>query len=129
MFGILSKPLAWVLVVSGLGTVYQFGINAGILTESQLANVTLYIGIPLTIVWWAQEDARSSHYWPAYHYGLWIFIAAPIVVPHYLMRTRDRAGLPIMLILLGAMLAPFVASYAGLWAYPYMPEWLWIPDQ
>ncbi len=128
MVSVLSNRLAWVLLVSVIAALYNFGINAEIVAESQLANVTLFIGFPLTLVWWVQEDARSTRYWPAYHYGLWIFVAAPIVVPHYLMRTRGIAGIPPMLILLGAMLAPLLAAHLGAWAHPYVPEWLWLPE-
>ena len=115
----------WVFLTSIVATVYNFGANAAILSESGLACVAL-IGLRLSLVWWVRGDSLSTRYWPAFHYGLWVFVAAPIVVPHYLLRTRGRAGLPLVLLVLAVMLAPTIASWIGWLAYPHIPESLWI---
>lgn len=61
--------------------------------------------LPLFVVWWVEDDARQTRYWPAYHYAVWIFSAWPIAIPHYVLRTRGWNGWPLSLLLLAALMS------------------------
>lgn len=60
-------------------------------------------------------------YWPAFHYGLFLVVFAPVLAPHYALRTRGRRGLCLALALLAAVLAPFLGWWLGLLLWP----WVW----
>ena len=96
-----------------LVTVYNFGINAGILLETRLANLALSFGSALYFGFWLTEDARTSRYWPFYHYGTWVLVLAPVLVPVYLLKTRGAAGLLLAGALLAMMLNPSSSSTAS----------------
>lgn len=125
----LPGPLGRFLWVEGLLSFYNLAINAEVLRESALAEVALYVASPVFLVWWAAADARRTGYWPCFHYGWWLVVLAPVLVPHYLFRTRGRSGWRLAFLLEVVMLAPAAAAYAGWWLYPYLPDYLWVGEQ
>jgi hypothetical protein len=120
----LPVPLGrfvWVVVLASL---YYFGTNATVVRTSDLLELAFSIALPVFLVWWLAADARRTRYWPCFHYGWWVALLAPILVPHYLLRTRGRSGLRLALFLDLVMLAPLAAAYLGWWASQYLPEYL-----
>jgi len=123
---LLPGPLGRLLAALAAGTIYSFTVNAEVFHESLVVTNAVYYAVPLFWVWWVQADSRQTGYWPAFHYAWWLYLAGPILVPHYVLKTRGRAGLRLALGLVVAMLAPSVAGYLGWWLYPHIPDYLWI---
>ncbi len=92
---------------------YNPAYVAGEPTHGQLVNTVVRIMLPMFVVWWVERDARQTRYWPAYHYALWVFAAWPIAVPHYILHTRGRRGVPLSLLLLAALLSPYLGWALG----------------
>ena len=124
----LPGPLARVLLISLLSALCNFGLAAGILHESNVADVALAFGFLVAMFGWLAADVRRFGFWPGHHYALLMLIAAPLVIPHYALRTRGRSGVWLALVLEVALFAPLVAYYAGYWIYPYVPEFLWAEE-
>jgi hypothetical protein len=90
---VIDSPLKRLLAASAVAAFYSFGVNAEVLAESTLANLTIRFGVAIFFVWWVEADSRRTGYWPFYHYGFWVYVAGIVLVPHYLLRTRGRAGI------------------------------------
>ncbi len=45
-----------------------------------------------------------------------------ILVPHYVLKTRGRGGLPLAVALSLILWAPLAAALAGLWFYEDLPD-------
>lgn len=54
------------------------------------ASTRLWLGT--AVVFWVFRDIRTSRFHPSFEYDLFMFLAWPILLPHYLFRTRGRAG-------------------------------------
>jgi hypothetical protein len=102
-------PLGALLLVSGLATLRELGIAAHLFVPSP-GDAVLGWALLLFMVAWTYDDSlRRTHYWPAYHYGWWLFTAWPFVLGHYLIRTRGRRGWAMLALLYAALLAPALA--------------------
>ena len=126
MLRVLFGPLGRIFLLSGLNCLYLVGLNAGVFTHEDLAAL-FTTSVPLFVVAWAHADARTTGYWPAYHFGLALFAAWPIFLPLYVLRTRGRAGWRLLTPLVVALAAPYAAAYVGLALWDHVPEELWAP--
>jgi hypothetical protein len=64
-----------------------------------------FVGMLWAIGWWLRTDSRRRGVVPVYDLGLFLYLAWPIVMPYYLVKTRGAKGL---LVILG-----FVVAYVG----------------
>jgi hypothetical protein len=64
-----------------------------------------FIGMLWAIGWWLRTDSHRRNVLSVYDLGLFLYLAWPIVMPYYLVKTRGAKGL---LIILG-----FVVAYVG----------------
>ena len=71
---------------------------------------------------WAAQDARRSRFWPAYHYGLWLICAGPVLIPHYVFRTRGGRGLGLAVVLSLVLWMPWIGLALGSWFYDDLPD-------
>ena len=69
----------------------------------------------LTCAWWIGGDARARRIAFAHDWGLLAWVAWPILVPWYSVKTRGRAGWRLALGLYLAILAPYAVWVLAAW--------------
>ena len=106
----LSSPAAWLylfLIVTQVVT----GFYLALATELPPAFSFLY---PLcflwAIGWWLREDSRARGVGWVFDMGLFLYIAWPVVMPYYLLKTRGAKGLLVMLAFAGVYVGALVAG-------------------
>jgi len=91
----------WVFVV-GFGVLSANPSGPERLQES--ADLVSGMAWPFAISWWVVADARKRGRKLCYDFGSFVFLAAPFVVPFYLIQTRGLRAL-LTLLWFGVMLA------------------------
>ena len=114
--------MAYIVIASAAASVYMFSASGGVINGTVLADFAAGYGPPYFAMLWARRDARSSGYWPAQHYGLWLWFLWFVALPHYFVKTRGRRGLVIAVPLLATLAAPILASILGWWFYEDLPD-------
>ena len=77
--------------------------------------VSLFIAVApiVSVIMWLQRDARSARLSLVHDWGLFVWLAWPILIPWYAFKTRGRHGW-VLILKLGALLcAPWLASFAA----------------
>jgi len=96
-------PLLYSFVVI---TQFAYGVYFGAQIEFPAAVTLLFgIGILWGVGWWLRTDSRRRGVLTVYDLGFFLYLAWPIVMPYYLIKTRGAKGLLVML--------GFVAAYVG----------------
>src|SRR6266478_8970736 len=96
-------PLLYTFVV-----ITQFAYGAYLGAQLQFPEGVTFIfaiGILWAVGWWLRTDSRRRGVLSVYDLGFFLYLAWPIVMPYYLLKTRGARGLLVML--------GFVASYRG----------------
>lgn len=108
MAAVLSRifspaPLLYTFVII---TQFAYGAYVGAQLEYP-PGVTLIhlVGMLWAIGWWLRTDSRRRGVLAVYDLGLFLYLAWPLVMPYYLLKTRGARGL---LVILG-----FVVAYIG----------------
>ena len=87
-------------------TQFAYGVYAGAQLDLPPAVPLLYWpGFLWAVGWWLRTDSRKHNVAVVYDLGFFLYIAWPIVMPYYLVKTRGAKGL---LLILG-----FIVAYAG----------------
>jgi hypothetical protein len=108
MASVLSRifspaPLLYSFVVI---TQFAYGVYLGAQLEFPQAVTLLFgVGILWAVGWWLRTDSRRRGVLSVYDLGFFLYLAWPIVMPYYLVKTRGAKGLLVML--------AFVAAYVG----------------
>jgi hypothetical protein len=93
-------PLLYSFVVI---TQFARGVYLGAQLEPPGALTLLYWIVLLWVIgWWLRADSRNRGIASVYDMGFFLFIAWPLVVPYYLVKTRGAKGLLIILAFVGA---------------------------
>jgi polyferredoxin len=103
-------PLLYLFVVI---TQFGYGAYLGAQFEFQgaqfefpaAATLLFTVGLLWAVGWWLRTDRRRRGVLSVYDLGFFLFLAWPIVMPYYLIKTRGAKGLLVML--------GFVAAYVG----------------
>ena len=121
---VLAFPgaIARVVVLALVSAGYAFCVNGGVINGSGVADYVAGYSAPYFAALWAQRDSEHSRYWPAYHYGLYLWLAWFAVIPHYLLKTRGRGGIIPALGLSFALWTPVAAGVAGWFLYEELPD-------
>jgi hypothetical protein len=77
------------------------------------------LGFLWIIGWWLRRDSRKRGIAWVYDMGLFLYYAWPFIMPYYLLKTRGRKGL---LVILG-----FVGVYFGAGIVGVIFRWLLVP--
>ncbi len=70
-----------------------------------------YLGFPVLLCLWLQGDIKRGREWCVWDLGLFLFLAWPVLVPFYLLRTRGARGLLPVLTLAAVYIASFVLAF------------------
>lgn len=96
-------PLLYLFVVI---TQLTYGAYLGAQLEFPGAVTFLFtIGLLWAVGWWLRGDSRRRGVLSVYDLGFFLYLAWPVVMPYYLIKTRGAKGLLVML--------GFVAAYVG----------------
>ena len=114
MASVLSRifspaPLLYTFVVV---TQFAYGAYLGAHLQFPEGITLLYlIGMLWAVGWWLRTDSRRRGVLSVYDLGFFLYLAWPLVMPYYLLKTRGAKGL---LILLAFSVAYFGAAIVGL---------------
>lgn len=98
-----AAPLLYTFVVI---TEFAHGAYLGAQLEFPAAVTLLFtVGMLWAVGWWLRTDSRRRGVLSVYDLGFFLYLAWPIVMPYYLIKTRGAKGLLVML--------GFVAAYIG----------------
>src|SRR2546430_4121657 len=87
-------------------TQFAYGFYLGLQIEPPGALILVHwLGLLWIVGWWLRTDSRKRGVASVYDIGFFLYIAWPIVMPYYLVKTRGAKGL---LLILG-----FIAAYVG----------------
>jgi hypothetical protein len=108
-------------ITSPTASIYVFVIItqfvSGIYLASELEPPPIFtllyaLGLLWVIGWWLLRDSRKRGVQWAFDMGLFLYIAWPLIMPYYLLKTRGAKGLLVILgfvgVYLGALLAGVV---------------------
>jgi hypothetical protein len=59
----------------------------------------------LVAAWWVERDSAHTGVWPWFEYSAFVFLAWPILLPHYLIRSRGFTGMQLTVLLYSPLLA------------------------
>ena len=82
---------------------------------SPLASLFLSWGPLLTVILWLQKDARRTGVGYVLDLGLFLWIAWPIVIPWYALKTRGRAGWRLLFGLFALIGSAYLGWLATAW--------------
>jgi hypothetical protein len=69
-----------------------------------------WLGLLWIIGWWLRTDSRKRRVASIYDMGLFLFIAWPLVLPYYLVKTRGAKGLVAVVAFLGAYMGAAIVG-------------------
>jgi hypothetical protein len=102
-------PLLYSFVVI---TQFAYGVYLGAQLEPPPAVTLLYwLGFLWAVGWWLRIDSRKRGVASVYDLGFFLYIAWPVVMPYYLVKTRGAKG---FLVMLGFVAAYFGAAIVGM---------------
>ena len=84
---VLLGAMVWFV---GLGAVVPYLVMGAPL--SGVLGLSVRLWVSLTVVLWVARDMRARHCDPWFEYTAFVFVAWPVMLPHYLIRSRGRHG-------------------------------------
>jgi hypothetical protein len=76
-----------------------------------ILTIVRWVGLIWLIGWWLRTDSRKRTVPSVYDMGFFLYVAWPIVMPYYLLKTRGAKGMLFILAFVGAY---FGAAIIGL---------------
>lgn len=102
-------PLLYTFVVI---TEFAHGVYLGAQLEFPGAITFLFtVGMLWAVGWWLRTDSRRRGVLSVYDLGFFLYLAWPILMPYYLLKTRGARGL---LVMLGFVIAYMGAAIVGI---------------
>jgi hypothetical protein len=100
MANVLSRllspaPLLYIFVFL---TQFAYGAYIGAQLEfPQGITFIFLVGMLWVVGWWLRTDSRRRGVLAVYDLGFFLYLAWPLIMPYYLIRTRGAKGLLVML--------------------------------
>jgi hypothetical protein len=106
----------WTAKVTALAcSISAAGYAAAQLDPSPRAALFLSGGPLIAVILWLQKDAQRTGDGALLDWGLFLWIAWPVLIPWYAWKTRGRGGWRLALGLIGLILSPFVTGAVVSW--------------
>src|SRR6267143_2646658 len=103
----IISPLGALVSISLAVSVHAFILGfAGASALPDLDRLMLKFVMPLVLVFWLHTDYRRSRYWPCFAYDLFLLVAWPVTLLHYLVHTRGKRWVGVYLGIWGLFLLP-----------------------
>jgi hypothetical protein len=112
LFAKLTTPTVLLYIFLTLTQVATGIYLASGLEEPGLFSVVGFFGLLWIIGWWLRTDSRKREFRWVYDMGLFLYVAWPIVLLYYLLKTRGARGLLVILGFVGASIAAAVIGMA-----------------
>ena len=93
------------------GAVYTL---AGI-EPAPIMTLVLTFASPILVILWLQKDADRRGIGLVLDFGLFVWIAWPVILPWYAFRSRGRRGWRLLLGLIVLMFAPYIGGLLAMW--------------
>ena len=103
----------YIASMTGLWVVYSVLCAAASLAPLDGVNALWSLGMGTLVVWWVRTDTHPSRYLPCFDYGTFMMAWWPVLLPHYLVRTRGFKGLLIYAGLVGFLILTVVVAFAA----------------
>ena len=106
-------------ISSPTGLLYLYLVTAQVATGVYLAREAelppafslLYpLGFLWVVGWWLRQDSRGRGVGWVFDMGLFLYVAWPVVMPYYLLKTRGAKGLLAILAFAGANVGGLLAG-------------------
>jgi len=110
-------------IASACASVHNFLLFGGVLTAAEFSWLLSGFAAPIFGVFWIREDARRSGYWPAFHYGYWLYALGPLLATHYFVHTRGQAGIRPSLLFALLVWGPWAVSWLAWASFDYLPDY------
>ena len=113
MATVLSRMFSPVSLLYTFVVITQFAYGAYVGAQLQFPGGVTYIfafGMLWAIGWWLRTDSRRRGVLAVYDLGFFLYLAWPVVMPYYLVKTRGAKGL---LAILCFVIAYFGAAIVG----------------
>ena len=81
-------------------------------SPSGLVVLAARLWLGLAVVFWVTRDVRTTQFRPPFEYDFFMLLAWPVLLPHYLVKTRGRAGITLSVWFYLSLLAAVVLSAA-----------------
>ena len=95
------------LVITQIGSGFYFAGGDEPSPFFTLINVLCFLWI---IGWWLRQDSRKRGIAQVYDIGMFLYIAWPLIMPYYLLKTRGAKGLLVILGFVGAYIGALVVG-------------------
>ena len=106
----------WTSKMAALVCSAAAALYAGVgLEPSPFVELVLSAGPLFTVILWLQKDAQRTRTAAVLDWGLFLYIAWPIVIPWYAWSSRGRAGWRLALGLIALILAPYLTGVSVAW--------------
>ena len=73
-------------------------------------SLVITLGPLVAAIGWLRADARARRVELVHDMGLFLWLAWPVLIPWYAMRTRGRHGLPLGLLVMLAIVGPILLA-------------------
>src|SRR3981081_4614508 len=90
------------VAITGVADAFYFGRQ---IEPPGIFTLIRWVGLLWVMGWWLRTDSRKRAVDSVYDLGFFLYIAWPVVMPYYLVKTRGAKGLLFIL--------AFVAAYFG----------------
>lgn len=108
----LASPTALVYLLTTVAQAASGMYLAGDVEPSPAFALLYALSFLWVIGWWLLKDSRGRGVGWVFDMGLFLYIAWPIVMPYYLLKTRGLRGLLAILVFAGVYVGAFMAGVA-----------------
>jgi hypothetical protein len=73
------------------------------------------LGPVLAVILWLQKDGQRTGVGAVQDWGLFAWLAWPVVIPWYAFKSRGRSGWRLLLGLIALILSPYITAFVVTW--------------
>jgi len=88
------------VAITGVADAFYFGRQ---IEPPAIFTLIRWVGLLWVMGWWLRSDSRKRAVDSVYDLGFFLYIAWPVVMPYYLVKTRGAKGLLFVSAFIGAL--------------------------
>jgi len=97
------------VVVTQVADAFYFGRQ---IEPPAIFTLIRWVGLIWVMGWWLRTDSRKRAVASVYDLGFFLYIAWPVVMPYYLLKTRRAKGLLFILAFVGVFVGAAALGFA-----------------
>jgi hypothetical protein len=91
-------------------------IMTALYVAAQMEPIGIVLLLPRIAVFvWLEKDARRTGVGAVQDWGFFLFLAFPVLIPWYALKTRGRAGWALLVALFGLIYSPDLTGHTIAW--------------